>query len=120
VINPASGPGSSILPDSNWIREITKLNSYKNVQSIGYVSIAYGQRPLDSVTEDINHYAQWASGDPGLTIRGIFVDEVPNIANEHNIDYIRSVEQAIKKIFPPESSNIGEISCAESKYECLA
>ena len=111
VINPASGPGSSTLPDSNWIREITKLNSYKNVQSIGYVAITYGKRPLDTVTEDISHYAQWANGDQGLIIQGIFVDEVPNIADEHNVNYIQSVEQAIKKFFPPESSNIGEMSC---------
>jgi hypothetical protein len=120
VINPSSGPGTSTLPDSNWIREITKLNSYKNVKSIGYVSIAYGKRSLDTVTEHVNHYAQWPSGDPGLTMHGIFVDECPNVADDHIVDYIQSVEQTIKKILPMESSNIGEISCAESKYECLA
>ena len=112
MINPASGPGSTILPDSNWIREITKLNNYKNVHPIGYVTISYGKRPLDAVTEDISHYAQWASGDPGLMIQGIFVDEVPNIANEHNVDVVRSVEQATKKFLALESSNIGEIAFA--------
>ena len=109
MINPASGPGSSILPDSNWIREITKLNSYKNVQSIGYVAITYGKRPLDAVIEDINHYTQWASGDPGLKIQGVFIDEVPSVVDDHNVDYLRSIEQTVKKIFPPESGNIGKI-----------
>jgi Spherulation-specific family 4 len=96
-----------MLPDSNWIREITKLNSYKNVQSIGYIAVTYGKRPLGTVTEDINHYAQWASGDPGLVMQGIFIDEVPSIANEHNVDYVRAVEQAIRKIPLLAHSNIG-------------
>jgi hypothetical protein len=110
VINPASGPGSGSLPDSNWIREITKLNSYKNVQSIGYVAITYGKRPIDAVLQDISHYEQWASGNPDLKLQGVFIDEVPSVVDDHNVDYLQSIKQAVKKTFPSESGNIGEIS----------
>lgn len=120
MINPASGPGSTTLPDSNWIREITKLNSYKNVQNIGYVACTYGKRPLDDVLQDINHYEQWASGDPELKIQGVFIDEVPSIVDEHNVDYLQSIKEAVKKIFPSESGNIGEIWPTLSTYECFS
>lgn len=120
VINPASGPGSGTLPDSNWIREITKLNSYKNVQSIGYVAVTYGKRPLEAVIQDINHYAQWASGDQGLVIQGVFIDEVPNIVDEHNVGYVRSIGQAVKKIPQMESGGIGEILFDLFIHECFS
>lgn len=93
IINPASGPGETKLPDTNWIREIIRLNKYKHVYCIGYIAVAYGKRPFDSVEGNIQKYARWADG--GLMIQGIFVDEAPSMADEHNFRYIQDIEHAV-------------------------
>ena len=44
VVNPNSGPGA-YPPDASYIDGVSKLNSYPNVLTIGYVATTYGQRP---------------------------------------------------------------------------
>src|SRR2546423_12806063 len=54
VINPDSGPGSTQYPDSNYIAGISELNSYDNVQTLGYVDTSYTNRAYADVQSDIN------------------------------------------------------------------
>lgn len=37
VVNPSSGPGSTQYPNSDYVAGIAQLNSYSNVQILGYV-----------------------------------------------------------------------------------
>jgi hypothetical protein len=96
VINPANGPGSTSLPDSGYSREIMRLNTYANVRTIGYVPISYGRRPIESTSADIVKYMGWGSQDPRLAMQGIFLDESPQIADDHNTTYVEEIRRYIK------------------------
>ena len=60
IINPNSGPGTTSYPtDSNYIAGISKLNSYPNVITLGYVDTNFAKRAYSAVTSDIDVYAKW-------------------------------------------------------------
>ena len=103
VINPASGPGSSLLPDANYTREVTKLNTYSNVRPIGYVPVDYGRRSIDASAADIAHYSKWAQANPALQMQGIFLDESPRNADNHNASYVATVKNILSS-----TPNIGD------------
>ncbi len=82
IVNPNSGPSTTGYPtDQNYITAIAKLNSYNNVQTLGYVDTDYTKRAYSAVTSDIDIYASWA-GYPSanISIAGIFFDDVNNTA----------------------------------------
>lgn len=98
VINPASGPGASgSYPDSNYIYGISKLNSYRNVLTIGYVDTAFTNRNINNVKTDINTYANWAycpsstCGASNISMAGIFFDDVTTTSNTTTQNYMKSV-----------------------------
>lgn len=70
ALNPSSGPGPSV--DENYKHAIDRLIG-ADVQCIGYVSSAYMDRTLAAVKEDA---LKWTQLYP--SIRGIWVDEMPN------------------------------------------
>ncbi|KAL8828963.1 MAG: hypothetical protein Q9191_002287 [Dirinaria sp. TL-2023a] len=77
VVNPNSGPGTTGAPtDANIIAGIQKLNSYPNVQTMGYVLTGHGSRAMHDITNDVDTYASWGSDDSNLHIGGIYFDEV--------------------------------------------
>ena len=85
VINPNSGPGTSGGPptDANIIAGIDKLNSYSNVQTMGYVLTGHGSRAMSDIIADVNTYASWGGSSASnltkranLHIGGIYFDEV--------------------------------------------
>jgi len=80
VINPASGPGVEQGPDSNYTREITKLNKHANVRTVGYVSTSYTNRNISLALRDIETYSAWSENSTiaGLGMQGIFLDETPS------------------------------------------
>lgn len=82
IVNPNSGPGTTGYPtDQNYITGIAKLNSYKNVQTLGYVDTDYTRRAYTAVTSDISVYAHWSSyTEANISIAGIFFDDVNNTA----------------------------------------
>lgn len=73
VVNPASGPGpKNTYPDANYISNISALNSYPNVQILGYVDTAFTARSSPSVADDIGTYRYWATylaKHPGMDVR---------------------------------------------------
>lgn len=118
IINPASGPGAGDLPDSNWIREIKRLNGYENVRSIGYIAITYGKRDLDAAKKDIETYENWAGG--GLNLQGIFVDEAPSFANDHTVEYVRELVETVRESAMLGTGETGEFGICPAVYDvCL-
>ncbi len=83
IVNVNSGPGGTGYPtDQNYITAIKKLNSYPNVQTLGYVDTSYTNRAYSDVISDIDTYASWASyTSANISIAGIFFDDVNNTAS---------------------------------------
>ncbi|KAH8672539.1 Spherulation-specific family 4 [Tricladium varicosporioides] len=98
IVNPHNGPGSSLLPDASYTRELPKLNARPNVSTIGYIRIDYCKRDLSEVDRDISTYAGWSkdSSISGCSVDGIFVDEAPNIYSEDVAMYLNYVTQRVK------------------------
>lgn len=106
VVNPESGPGSS-FPDMNYQREITKLNSFANVRTVGYVRTNYTVRPISEVKSDIDSYATWPSMNPVIYVDGIFFDEAPSSANQSSLAYMQA---AVSYSHGKKDSGIGKNS----------
>ena len=77
VVNPSSGPETTGYPSDNFISGIAKLNSYSNVNTIGYVDTAYGNKTIATVNSETDVYASWANyGNADIAIGGIYFDDV--------------------------------------------
>jgi hypothetical protein len=101
ILNPNSGPGSSPYPSDDYTSQIQKLNTFPNVQTLGYVHTSYAQRDIQSVLTDIATYSGWSKGSanadmPGFAVHGIFVDEVPSVYSPEAAEYLRTINVAIK------------------------
>ncbi|KAF7587107.1 hypothetical protein BBP40_007713 [Aspergillus hancockii] len=98
IVNPNSGPGAPPLPDANYVREIARLNSYANVDTLGYIAIRYCRKPLCEVLEEIQTYATWAHDyvSTGLGVKGIFFDETPNLYSSDAAEYLAGLQSYIK------------------------
>ena len=90
IVNPDSGPGTNTLSDPNYARELPKLNSRKNVQTIGYVRTTWATRNISDVLQDVSTYSSWAENKTAdYQVHGIFYDErgskpVLNVADRSN------------------------------------
>jgi hypothetical protein len=104
IINPNSGPyaeypnsapGRLSLPGHDYCREIPKLNVFSNVTVIGYVRIGYCKKPLSEVFAEVETYAAW-NREPGLAVRGIFIDETPNHYSAEKVEYLDAIKHGIR------------------------
>lgn len=101
IVNPNSGPGCEPWwPNADYVREITKLNAYPNARTVGYVSTAYCNRPIEAVYEDVRRYACWAKdkNSQSLGLNGIFFDETPNTYTEEARNHLEAVTQNVKNM----------------------
>jgi hypothetical protein len=73
-----------------------RLNSYANVKTVGYVRTGYAGRNLTDVIADVSIYGGWASKSESLAMHGIFCDESPHEFSEVAVEYMRTLNQAIK------------------------
>jgi hypothetical protein len=98
IINPSSGPGTTSLPDSDYSREIPKLNAFANVKTVGYVSTNWGKRDFNEVLKDISVYSGWEriSKVKGLCVRGVFLDETPATFSVDGMKFLEKVKAALK------------------------
>lgn len=94
VVNPHNGPGKAL--DSNYTREIRRLNSYPNVVLIGYISTAYASRQYSAVLEDVKIYSARGGDGDLLGVRGIFFDETPSQWSSTNASFLRSINSLVK------------------------
>ena len=89
VINPSSGPGSSKLPPQDYVKAISQLRAYPNVELIGYVRVSWAARDRSEVLNEIDTYAAWADyEDASLDMDGIFFDEAPSILDDDAVSYM--------------------------------
>lgn len=101
ILNPHNGPGAADFPDTNYAREIPRLNAYANVSTVGYVRVNYCKRPIAEVGRDIGTYAGWAEdyARSGLAVQGIFFDETPNLYSATVATYLSAIDQSVKEMF---------------------
>jgi hypothetical protein len=100
IVNPNSGPGAPPWwPNADYVREIPKLNSYANVQTVGYIRTTYCKRPIEEVLADIGTYARWyqEEGVRGLGVSGIFFDETTNMYSEEIKEYLDAISLHVKE-----------------------
>ncbi|KAL4811815.1 Spherulation-specific family 4 [Aspergillus spinulosporus] len=95
VINPSSGPGNSSTPDEAYQIAIRQLNTYANVQKIGYVRTNYAQRNVSEVLADISTYSGWPSQSADLAVTGIFFDESPHQYAAETVEYLERINAAV-------------------------
>ncbi|CAD6500014.1 BgTH12-04119 [Blumeria graminis f. sp. triticale] len=98
VVNPASGPGHEVIPDGNYVREISKLNCHNNVWTVGYVSTSWTNRQLELALRDVGLYSGWAEdvARPGLHVKGIFLDETPALYSDKSARYLETLASTIR------------------------
>ena len=96
IVNPQSGPGSFQYPDDQYSTAVQTLNAYPNVKTVGYVRTGYATRNISTVISEVNTYAGWASKTSSLAMHGIFFDESPHEYVAEAVEYMRSVNQAVK------------------------
>ncbi|KAF2150242.1 hypothetical protein K461DRAFT_217328, partial [Myriangium duriaei CBS 260.36] len=98
VVNPANGPGTTPLPDANYIAQLTRLRSYPNVAVYGYVHVSWAERSLESVQADIRRYEGWntsSAPEAATHLDGIFVDEAPWHAR--SVGYMSSLATYVRR-----------------------
>ncbi|KAH7108779.1 Spherulation-specific family 4-domain-containing protein [Dactylonectria macrodidyma] len=88
IVNPSNGPGSTGKPgnnDPNYITGTSKLNSYSNVKTIGYVYTSYAKMPLRKLKDTITTWSKWSTySGANIAVHGIFFDE----CSTANFDYL--------------------------------
>ncbi|KAK3676098.1 hypothetical protein LTR78_003848 [Recurvomyces mirabilis] len=101
IVNPNSGPGTTPLPDENYLRELAVLNAHPNIITLGYVSSSYCRRSLQAVCSEIEVYASWTSYQEGkIQVQGIFLDECPDWwQKDANSTYLHAVQSCTEAAF---------------------
>ncbi|KAE8151471.1 Spherulation-specific family 4-domain-containing protein [Aspergillus avenaceus] len=121
IVNPNSGPGGP--PDANYAREIARLNSYTNVDTVGYIAVGYCKKTLQDAYEEVKTYATWANdyAQTGLGVGGIFLDETPNNWTPEAAESLMALQRYIKSTpGTPPDAGLGDlqpdliITCEES------
>lgn len=96
VINPNDGPGNISGPGEDYLAAIARLNVYANVRTIGYVRTRYASRNITSVMQDVTTYAHWSTMAANLSMHGIFFDEVPSTYSLDVLQYLNTINDAVK------------------------
>ncbi|KAL9116847.1 MAG: hypothetical protein Q9187_006622 [Circinaria calcarea] len=110
IVNPNSGPGpANTYPNSDYITAINRLNSYRNVETVGYVSTNYTNRPYSEVTADIQTYAYWATytaTTANISMNGIFFDETPSANLAPLIQYMSNASTFAYDTIPTPATTV--------------
>ena len=93
IINPSSGPGSSPISTTPYAQQVSQLNAYPNVNTVGYVRTGYATRNISDVLSEVATYAGWSQN---LAMHGIFLDEAPHEYSVDAVEFMRTVDEAIK------------------------
>ena len=87
IINPNSGPGSTI--DQNYVTGIQSLQN-AGITVLGYVSTDYGAVTTNSVASQVSEYKGWYG------VNGIYYDETSN--NPGEVSYYQTVTTAAENL----------------------
>ena len=85
-----------MVPDEQYYSAIQKLNSYSNVQTVGYVRTGYATRDIDTVIEEVKTYAGWSSNSSSIAMSGIFFDESPHEYSDSAVEYMKNISSTVK------------------------
>ncbi|KAJ5083121.1 Spherulation-specific family 4 [Penicillium angulare] len=97
IVNPDSGPGDTTYPESSYIDGVSQLNSYSNVEVIGYVHTEYATRDISVIESEISTYSGWSSyKELNITLSGIFFDEAPSSNDSTLVSYMQQVSTTAK------------------------
>jgi hypothetical protein len=117
IVNPNSGPGTTLDASYRWAIELLAKTS---ATLFGYVHTSYGKRPFDDVTNDVR---QWRKLYPA--VRHIFLDEVPSSATTEAVAYysqlseiIRAGDASIQVIGNPGMAMDGRLAKA-ARFNCV-
>ncbi|KAL4794246.1 Spherulation-specific family 4 [Aspergillus venezuelensis] len=97
VVNPQSGPGNGSAPDEAYQVAIRQLDTYANVQKVGYVRTNYAERNVSEVLDDIATYSSWETESSDLAMAGIFFDEAPHQYADGTAEYLTRINAAVKE-----------------------
>ena len=87
IINPNSGPGT-YPPDANYIAGVSKINSYPNAVTLGYVDTGFTQVPYSTLKSQVDTWAKWSTYTAAnIAIHGIFFDDVSDDASSASNSY---------------------------------
>ena len=89
ILNHNNGEFTS--PDANYTR-LFKENTQKGLKNIAYVHLSYGERSVDDVLKDVDHYLAFYGRE---NIKGIFLDETETWTQK-GCDQLHSVYQKLK------------------------
>ena len=81
IVNPSSGPGA-YPPDADYIASVSKINSYPNAVTVGYVDTKYTQILYSTIQAQVDTWVRWSTYTAAdIAIHGIFFDDVSNDAS---------------------------------------
>ena len=89
ILNHNNGEFTS--PDANYTR-LFKENTQKGLKNIAYVHLSYGERSVDDVLKDVDHYLAFYGRE---NIKGIFLDETETWTQKGR-DQLHSIYQKLK------------------------
>lgn len=98
ILNPNSGPGTAPWwPNTDYLREIPRLNALPNVTTLGYVRATYCKRAHGDICSDICAYAERGRQDAKLKVEGVFVDETVNLYSKEMKRYLDGIDERVKR-----------------------
>jgi hypothetical protein len=97
IVNPKSGPGDAAYPDTQYDSAVRRLNSYPNIETVGYVRTGYATRNLTDVTQEVSVYSGWHNKSSALAMHGIFFDEAPHQYSPQAVEFLRAADEFVKK-----------------------
>ena len=87
IINPSSGPGT-YPPDAQYIAGVSKINSYPNAITLGYVDTGFTQVPSSTWKSNVDTWAKWSTYTAAnIAIHGIFFDDVSDDTTSASYTY---------------------------------
>jgi hypothetical protein len=79
------------------------------------VPVNYGRRALQKTQADIDKYSSWGTQNVNLAMQGIFLDESPQVADNHNTTYVKNVRKHLKSKRALSNGLLGKRFCYNTK-----
>lgn len=98
IVNPQSGPGETSSPDEAYQAALHQLDTYPNVQKVGYVRTGYAERNISEVLADVATYGGWQAQSSAFAMEGIFFDESPHQYAAETVEYLERINLAVKNV----------------------
>lgn len=101
ILNVDCGPGDGSAPNSDFATGTARLNSYSNVETLGYVHTLFGDASQEEVIQNVTAWAAWnAYTGANTAIKGIFFDEIHNEeGSTTDVTYVQALVEAASSAF---------------------